>query len=72
MCHGTDFCVGLPKQISSPGTKIEKYVLMSGGDGRLVFRFKVLKFASTSAAQQCQQFKSTINKITLCRFTVMK
>jgi len=51
MRHGIDFCVGLPKQVSIPGTKIEKYVLKGGGDGRVVFRFKDLKFASTSTAQ---------------------
>jgi len=44
--------VGLPKQLSGPGTKIEKYILMGGegGDGGLEFRFKDLKFASTNAA----------------------
>jgi hypothetical protein len=49
MRHSTDFCVGLPKQLSSSGTDIEKYLLMGAGDGRLVFIFKGLTFASTTA-----------------------
>jgi hypothetical protein len=51
MRHGTDFCVGLPTQLSSPGTKIEKYILMGGGGGdeRLAFLFKDLTFACTNA-----------------------
>jgi hypothetical protein len=44
-----DFCVGLPKQLSSSGTKIEKYILMRVGDGRLVFLFKDLTFTCTNA-----------------------
>jgi hypothetical protein len=50
MRHSTDFCGGLPKQLSGPGTKIEKYILKGTGDGRLVLLFKDLTFANKSAA----------------------